>query len=153
MQVTGRSSRNGHDGPEIVDGDLDTIRFPILPVRGGQRKMRHRHPGGILRGPLRAPERIRHFFLIALKGALAGGAAAALTFAVASLWARQSLATPESDQATALFGGFSMGAAGYIGVLAIVIVVAVLTALTTRITVLRTILEIDTIRSDPSHSI
>jgi len=95
----------------------------------------------------------RHFFLIALKGALAGGAAAALLFAVASLWASQSLATPESDQATALFGGFAMGAAGYIGVLAIVVIVAVLTALTTRITVLRTILEIDTIRSDPSHSI
>ena len=95
----------------------------------------------------------RHFFLIGLKGALAGGAAAALVFAIASLWARQSLATPESDQATALFGGFAMGAAGYIGVVAIVVIVALLTALTTRITVLRTILEIDTIRADPSHTL
>ncbi|MEX3011426.1 cell division protein FtsX [Hoeflea sp. TYP-13] len=95
----------------------------------------------------------KHFFLIALKGALAGGIAAALTFALASIWASASMATPESDQATALFGGFSMGAGGYIGALAIVIITAVLTALTTRITVIRTIMEIDLIRSDPTRSI
>lgn len=95
----------------------------------------------------------KHFFLIALKGALAGGLGATLCFAVASLWASVSLATPESDQATALFGGFSMGAGGYIGALAIVVITAVLTALTTRITVIRTIAEIDLIRSDPTYSI
>ncbi|MCP4318691.1 MAG: ABC transporter permease [Hyphomicrobiales bacterium] len=95
----------------------------------------------------------RHFFLIALKGALAGGITAALTFAIASFWASHSLATPESDQATALFGGFSMGAGGYIGALAIVVITAVLTALTTRITVIRTIMEIDLVRSDPTLSI
>jgi cell division transport system permease protein len=94
----------------------------------------------------------KHFFLIGLKGALAGGAAAALTFALASIWASNSLATPESDQATALFGGFSMGAGGYVGALAIVVITAVLTAMTTRITVLHTILEIDLIRSDPTRS-
>ena len=95
----------------------------------------------------------KHFFLIALKGALAGGVAAALTFAIASIWASASLATPESDQATALFGGFSMGAGGYVGALAIVVITAVLTALTTRITVIRTIMEIDLVRSDPTRSI
>ena len=95
----------------------------------------------------------KHFFLIGLKGAMAGGLAAAATFAFAGIWAHNSLATPESDQATALFGGFSMGAGGYIGALAIVIIVAVLTALTTRITVMRTILEIDQIRSDPTRGI
>ncbi len=95
----------------------------------------------------------KHFFLIALKGALAGGLTAALTFALASIWASNSIATPESDQATALFGAFSMGAGGYIGALAIVVITAVLTALTTRITVIRTIMEIDLIRSDPTQSI
>lgn len=95
----------------------------------------------------------RHFFLIAIKGALAGGLAASLAFAVASMWARASLATPGSDQATALFGGFSMGAGGYVGALGIVVITAVLTALTTRITVIRTIMEIDLIRSDPTRSL
>ncbi|MEM9104234.1 MAG: ABC transporter permease [Pseudomonadota bacterium] len=95
----------------------------------------------------------RHFFLIALKGALAGGLAASATFALASVWARTSIATPESDQATALFGGFTMGAGGYVGALAIVVITAVLTAMTTRITVIRTIMEIDLIRSDPTRSI
>ena len=95
----------------------------------------------------------RHFFLIALKGALAGGLAASATFAIASFWAGASLATPESDQATALFGGFTMGAGGYVGALAIVVITAVLTALTTRITVIRTIMEIDLVRSDPTRSI
>lgn len=95
----------------------------------------------------------KHFFLIGLKGATAGGLAAALTFAFAGIWASNSLATPESDQANALFGGFAMGAGGYVGALAIVVIVAVLTAMTTRITVLHTILEIDLIRSDASRSI
>lgn len=95
----------------------------------------------------------RHFFMIALKGALAGGLAASATFAVASVWASSSIATPESDQATALFGGFTMGAGGYVGALAIVVITAALTALTTRITVIRTILEIDLVRSDPTRTI
>lgn len=95
----------------------------------------------------------KHFFLIALKGALAGGLAAALTFALTSIWASISIATPQTDQATALFGAFSMGAGGYIGAIAIVVITAMLTALTTRITVIRTIMEIDLIRSDPTQSI
>ena len=95
----------------------------------------------------------KHFFLIGLKGALAGGIAAALSFAFAGVWASANTATPESGQATALFGAFALGLGGYIGALAIVVVTALLTALTTRITVLRTILEIDLIRSDPTRGI
>ncbi|MDA4845805.1 cell division protein FtsX [Hoeflea poritis] len=95
----------------------------------------------------------KHFFMIALKGALAGGLGATIAFAVAGLWANARIATPESDQAMALFGGFSMSAGGYIGALSIVVITAVLTALTTRITVIRTIMEIDLIRSDPTRSI
>lgn len=95
----------------------------------------------------------KHFFLIGLRGALAGGLAAALVFALAGVWVGRHLATPEGDQMAALFGAFAMGAGGYVGVLFIVIITAVLTALTTRLTVLRTILEIDQIRSDPTRSI
>ena len=95
----------------------------------------------------------KHFFLIGLKGALAGGVAAALVFALAGIWASNQLATPEADQVTALFGAFAMGAGGYVGVLVIIVITAVLTALTTRLTVLHTILEIDLIRSDPTRGI
>jgi cell division transport system permease protein len=95
----------------------------------------------------------RHFFLIALKGALAGGFAAAVLFVAASFWASSNIATPESDQTSALFGGFSVGAGGYIGIFAIVVIIAFLTALTTRITVMRTIWEIDLIRSDPAREL
>ncbi len=95
----------------------------------------------------------KHFFLIGLKGALAGGTAAVLFFAIAGIWASNHLATPEGDQAAALFGAFGMGVGGYIGALVIVIITAVLTALTTRLTVLHTILEIDMIRSDPTLGI
>jgi cell division transport system permease protein len=95
----------------------------------------------------------RHFFLIALKGATAGGIAAAVLFVAASIWASSNIATPESDQTNALFGGFSVGAGGYVGIFAVVVIIAFLTALTTRITVMRTIWEIDMIRSDPGRGI
>lgn len=92
-----------------------------------------------------------HFLLIGIKGAVAGGIAAALTFLAANLWTGFAAATPEMDQATALFGSFRIGLGGYFGILAIIAVIGILTALTTRITVIRTIREIDLIRSDPSR--
>ena len=93
----------------------------------------------------------RHFFIIALKGATAGGIAAAVIFAAAGVWANNNFATPQSDQTNALFGGFSVGPGGYVGIVAIVIIISFLTALTTRITVMKTIREIDLIRSNPGH--
>jgi cell division transport system permease protein len=93
----------------------------------------------------------RHFLLIGLKGAVIGGALAAFCFLVANFWAGRSIATPEADQAQALFGSFRIGFAGYAGILAIIVFIGLLTALTTRITVIRTIREIDLIRSDPSR--
>lgn len=92
-----------------------------------------------------------HFLLIGIKGAVAGGIAAALTFAAANIWTGFAAATPESDQATALFGAFRIGFRGYFGILAIIAVIGLLTALTTRLTVIRTIREIDVVRSDPSR--
>ncbi|MGF6173877.1 cell division transport system permease protein [Ensifer sp. 4252] len=99
-----------------------------------------------------ASEFQKHFLRISLKGAGAGGLLAALFFALAGYWQSRTLATPETDQATALFGTFTIGYSGYLGILAIMIVIAVLTTLTARLTVTRTIYEIDLIRSDPGRT-
>ena len=72
--------------------------------------------------------------------------------AIAGFWQSRSLATPESDQAGALFGTFSIGPLGYLGIFATMIVIALLTTLTARLTVIRTIYEIDLIRSDPART-
>jgi cell division transport system permease protein len=103
-------------------------------------------------GSFVAQEFQKHFLKISLKGAAAGGVLAAALFAVASFWQSRSLATPESDQATALFGTFTIGWTGYLGIFATMIVIALLTTITARITVMRTIYEIDLIRSDPART-
>ncbi|WP_188112608.1 cell division protein FtsX [Rhizobium tropici] len=94
----------------------------------------------------------KHFLKISLKGSAAGSALAALFFATAGLLQSRTIATPQTDQATALFGTFSVGALGYIGILATMIIIALLTTLTARFTVMRTIYEIDLIRSDPGRT-
>lgn len=99
-----------------------------------------------------AQEFQRHFFKISLKGAFAGGMLAAILFALASFWQSRSLATPQSDQATALFGTFTIGWDGYLGIFATMVFIALLTTATARLTVMRTIDEIDLIRSDPSRT-
>lgn len=99
-----------------------------------------------------AQEFQKHFLKISLKGAAAGGILAAGLFAAAGFWQSRSLATPESDQATALFGTFSIGYLGYLGIFATMIVIALLTTVTARITVMRTIYEIDLVRSDPART-
>lgn len=99
-----------------------------------------------------ASEFQKHFLKISIKGSAAGGALAAALFAAANIWQSNSLATPESDQATALFGTFTIGVTGYLGIFATMIIIALLTTLTARFTVMRTIDEIDLIRSDPARS-
>ncbi|MDO9417450.1 cell division protein FtsX [Pararhizobium sp.] len=99
-----------------------------------------------------ASEFQKHFLKISLKGAFAGGLLACLCFLAAGIWQNRTLATPQSDQAAALFGTFTIGYGGYLGIVATIIVIAVLTTLTARFTVMRTIYEIDLIRSDPARS-
>jgi len=99
-----------------------------------------------------AKEFQKHFLKISLKGSAAGSALAAAFFALASFWQGRSLATPESDQASALFGTFTVGLTGYLGIFATMIVIALLTTLTARLTVMKTIDEIDLIRSDPAKT-
>jgi cell division transport system permease protein len=53
------------------------------------------------------------------------------------------MATPEADQASALFGNFAIGFAGYAGVVLVVLVVAFLTALTSHVTVVAYLTDLD----------
>jgi cell division transport system permease protein len=103
-------------------------------------------------GSFVAQEFQKHFLKISLKGAATGGVLAASVFALAGFWQSRSLATPQSDQATALFGTFTIGWTGYLGIFATMIVIALLTTITARLTVMRTIYEIDLIRSDPART-
>ena len=67
----------------------------------------------------------RHFLLLGLKGGAIGGGAAIVLFALACLISGWFAGTAGGDQTAALFGSFSIGLAGYIGVLAQVALTAV----------------------------
>ncbi|MBX3531184.1 MAG: ABC transporter permease [Rhizobiaceae bacterium] len=90
----------------------------------------------------------RHFLVTGLKGAVAGGILATLIFAVFSWWSSRNVATPEGDQAAALFGTFAIGASGYVGVVLVVLAVAFLTAITTHFTVVAYLSDLDARQSD-----
>ncbi|MVA96109.1 ABC transporter permease [Nitratireductor sp. CAU 1489] len=77
----------------------------------------------------------RHFLLTGIKGAAAGGLAAIVVFILFGWWSGRNMATPEADQATALFGNFAIGTTGYLGVGVVVVLVAALTAATSHATV------------------
>ncbi|SDU40592.1 cell division transport system permease protein [Stappia sp. ES.058] len=77
----------------------------------------------------------RHFLLLGLKGGLAGGMSASAVFIVLGVFADGNTGFAAMEQAMVLFGGVSVGAAGYLGVLAIIFLVTVLTAATSRVAV------------------
>jgi cell division transport system permease protein len=83
-----------------------------------------------------AAEFRKHFLLTGMKGAAVGGVTAIIVFVAFSLWSSRNLATPEADQATALFGNFAIGVAGYAGVALIVLAIGALTAATSHMTVI-----------------
>jgi cell division transport system permease protein len=81
----------------------------------------------------------RHFLQLGLKGGVLGGGAAIALFAFADLASSWFIGTPGGDQFAAMFGSFSIGALGYLAVLAQIGLVAGVTAVTSRRTVTRTI--------------
>ena len=85
----------------------------------------------------------RHFLWLALKGGLAGGAAAVTGIVLAGLIASRWRATAGGDQIEALFGTFALGQTGYVGILVLVVLVTAVAALTSRWTVMRTLSAID----------
>ncbi|MEW9805618.1 cell division protein FtsX [Mesorhizobium sp. ZMM04-5] len=90
----------------------------------------------------------RHFLATGMKGAAGGGLAAIAVFIVVSFWSARNLATPQADQATALFGNFAIGLSGYAGVALIVLLVGVLTAATSHATVVAYLTDIETRQTD-----
>lgn len=85
----------------------------------------------------------RHFLLLGLRGAGIGGGLAAVLFGVASFFARADGPTPEEAQLRSLFGGVTVGLTGYVGLALTVLALAVIIAWTARITVRRTLQELD----------
>lgn len=130
-----------------------TMMTVIFATRGAMAGNRHivevLHFVGAETGFI-ASEFQKRFLLIGLKGAGLGGTAAMAFFLGLAAWQSQTVATALNDQATALFGQFTLSSAGYFGIVAIVVLIAAMTALTTRLTVIRTINEIDRQRADPS---
>lgn len=84
-----------------------------------------------------------HFLWTGLKGAAIGGAAAICVFIGFAVWSSANLATPEGDQAAALFGNFAIGPTGYLGVALVAATVTILTGATTHLTVAGYLSELD----------
>jgi cell division transport system permease protein len=85
----------------------------------------------------------RHFLVLGLQGGLFGGGAAIVLFAIAELLGRWFGGSAAGEQASALFGSFSIGLAGYGAVLGVIVLIALVTAFTSRHTVNRTLEAID----------
>jgi cell division transport system permease protein len=85
----------------------------------------------------------RHFLVLGLQGGALGGGAAMVLFVIAGLLSRWFARTPAGEQASALFGTFSIGITGYVAVLAVVVLIGLVTAVTSRHTVNRTLEAID----------
>ncbi len=90
----------------------------------------------------------RHFLFAGMKGAAAGGFGAIVVFIAFYWWSSRNMATPQADQATALFGNFSIGMSGYLGVAIVVALIAALTAITSHVTVLSYLKNVDTTHPD-----
>ncbi|MGI9354899.1 MAG: cell division protein FtsX [Rhizobiaceae bacterium] len=90
----------------------------------------------------------KHFLLLGLRGALVGGGLAVLTFLIIGFWVWLRSNDPAAEQASALFGSFSVGITGYAGTIVLVFAIAVLTAVTSRFTVLRYVGTLDRSRDD-----
>ncbi len=91
----------------------------------------------------------KHFLLLGLRGAVVGGALAVLTFLVISIWVWLRSGDPAAEQASALFGSFSVGVTGYAGTIVLVFAIGVLTAVTSRFTVLRFVGTLDRSTDEP----
>ena len=90
----------------------------------------------------------RQFLVTGMKGAAAGGVAAILVFIAFSWWAGRNMATPQADQAAALFGTFAIGWSGYLGVALLVLVIGALTAATSHATVIAYLSDIEVRQTD-----
>lgn len=89
-----------------------------------------------------------HFLKTGLKGAFYGGITVIIVFIAFSLWSNYSMGMPGSDQASALFGHFTMGWMSYIKIFILIGFVSLLTMITSRLTILSQLRSIDRSESD-----
>lgn len=85
----------------------------------------------------------RHFLALGLRGGAIGGGVAIVLFGcleAANAWLA---GTAGGDEISALFGSFSVGVSGYLGIVAQVVLMAAVTALSSRHTVNRTLRSIE----------
>jgi cell division transport system permease protein len=85
----------------------------------------------------------RHFFAVGAQGGLIGGMAAAALFALGAFLPELLSRMPGGDQAASLTGQFVLDRHGYIGITGVIALVAIVTALASRLTVRRTLHQID----------
>jgi len=85
----------------------------------------------------------RHFLILGFKGGAIGGGGAILLFGLMQGMNAWVAGTPGGDEAEALFGSFSLGAAGYLAIFGQIVLMAVVTALASRRTVNRTLATVD----------
>ncbi len=85
----------------------------------------------------------RHFLEVGFKGALIGGAAAALLFLLSRFGSRIFGLFSGNSDAAFLFGSFNLDAAGYLEIAAAVALIAIVTAASSRLTVYSTLRNID----------
>ena len=85
----------------------------------------------------------RHFLILGLKGAGIGGLAAMILFALIGVFTGLQGPTPEEAQLRSLIGGVTIGWPGYLGTVATIVLIAMIIAATARLTVRRTLREID----------
>jgi cell division transport system permease protein len=85
----------------------------------------------------------RHFLLLGFKGGALGGGAAIVLFGILAAANAWLAGTAGGDEASALFGSFSIGVAGYLAILTQIVLMAVVTAVASRRTVNHTLGNID----------
>jgi cell division transport system permease protein len=90
-----------------------------------------------------AAEFQRHFLILGLKGAGIGGLSAIILFALVGVFSRLQGPTPEEAQLRSLIGGVTIGLPGYVGTVLTIVLIAVIIAATARLTVRRTLRELD----------
>lgn len=86
----------------------------------------------------------KHFLRLGMIGSVCGGVAAVFVFLALGFWSSTMRATPQASQMEALFGTFSIGLSGIIGIFVVAASVAVITGMTSRVTVMRHVSRLET---------
>jgi cell division transport system permease protein len=85
----------------------------------------------------------RHFLVLGLKGAIAGGGTAIAAFLAVHIFTTRTHELGAPEEMTALLGNLTLAPEGYAGIVGVIVLIAAATALTSRWTVHRTLASLD----------